>query len=126
MSRMFVPGPVDVADEVLQAQAAPMLLTAARNLKPSFGAPLKNPSNFFIPNIASFSRPPLELDCRKPPFATLSISAFFPLSTARLRIAGTRSRSTMEKMWIELAFEWDMPASPDRIADTVKKADSKP
>ena len=25
MSRMFVPGPVDVADEVLQAQAAPML-----------------------------------------------------------------------------------------------------
>ena len=26
MSRMFVPGPVDVADEVLQAQAAPMLL----------------------------------------------------------------------------------------------------
>ena len=25
MSRMFVPGPVDVADDVLQAQAAPML-----------------------------------------------------------------------------------------------------
>jgi aspartate aminotransferase-like enzyme len=25
MPRMFVPGPVDVADEVLQAQAAPML-----------------------------------------------------------------------------------------------------
>ena len=25
MPRMFVPGPVDVADEILQAQAAPML-----------------------------------------------------------------------------------------------------
>ena len=36
MSHMFVPGPVDVADEVLQAQAAPMLPHRSKQFEATF------------------------------------------------------------------------------------------
>ena len=36
MSRMFVPGPVDVADDVLQAQTAPMLPHRSKEFEATF------------------------------------------------------------------------------------------
>ena len=99
MSRMFVPGPVDVADEVLQAQAAPMLPHRSKEFEAIFRRTSeKSQATLLYQITASFSPPHLELDCRKLPFAILWISVSFPLSTARLRIAGTRSPYRMERM----------------------------
>ena len=42
MSRMFVPGPVDVADEVLQAQAAPMLPHRSKEFEAIFRRTAEN------------------------------------------------------------------------------------
>jgi hypothetical protein len=54
MSPMFIPGPVDVAPEVLAAQAKPMLPTAVRSSKQSSIGRKKKSENCFIPIIVFF------------------------------------------------------------------------
>jgi predicted phosphoserine aminotransferase len=121
MSRMFVPGPVDVADEVLQAQAAPMLPHRSKEFETIFRRASEKAQQLFYTNYRVF----------------LAASSGTGLQEAAIRnfvhkrvlsvVNGAFADRWYEvavyngKEVDELAFDWDTPASPGRIADTVKK-----
>jgi len=121
MSRMFVPGPVDVADEVLQAQAAPMLPHRSKEFETIFRSASEKAQQLFYTKYRVF----------------LTASSGTGLQEAAIRnfvhkrvlsiVNGAFADRWYEvavyngKDAEELAFDWDTPASPDRIADAVKK-----
>jgi len=121
MSRMFVPGPVDVADEVLQAQAAPMLPHRSKEFESIYRRASEKSQGLFYTRSRVF----------------LTASSGTGLQEAAIRnFVNKRVLSIVNgafaDRWYEvavsngkdaekLAFDWDAPASPDRIADTVRK-----
>jgi len=120
MSRMFVPGPVDVAAEVLQAQAAPMLPHRSREFETIYRRASEKSQKLFYTDHRVF----------------LTASSGTGLQEAAIRnFVDKRVLSIVNgafaDRWYEVAvsngkdveklsFEWDAPASPDRIADTVR------
>ena len=120
MSRMFVPGPVDVADEVLQAQAAPMLPHRSKEFEAIYRRASEKAQQLFYTQYRVF----------------LTASSGTGLQEAAIRnFVNKRVLSVVNgafaDRWYEvavsngkdaekLAFEWDTPASPERIADTVR------
>ena len=120
MSRMFVPGPVDVADEVLQAQTAPMLPHRSKEFEAIYRRASEKAQGLFYTQYRVF----------------LTASSGTGLQEAAIRnFVNKRVLSVVNgafaDRWYEvavyngkdveeLAFEWDAPASPDRIADTVR------
>lgn len=121
MSRMFVPGPVDVADEVLQAQAAPMLPHRSKEFEATYRRASEKAQQLFYTQYRVF----------------LTASSGTGLQEAAIRnFVDKRVLSVVNgafaDRWYEvavsngkdaekLAFEWDAPASPDLVADTVRK-----
>jgi predicted phosphoserine aminotransferase len=121
MPRMFVPGPVDVADEVLQAQAMPMLPHRSKEFETIFRRASEKSQQLFYTNYRVF----------------LTASSGTGLQEAAIRnfvhkrvlsiVNGAFANRWFEvavyngKEVDELAFEWDTPASPDQVADTVKQ-----
>jgi aspartate aminotransferase-like enzyme len=121
MSRMFVPGPVDVADEVLRAQAAPMLPHRSKEFEATYRRASEKAQKLFYTQYRVF----------------LTASSGTGLQEAAIRnFVDTRVLSVVNgafaDRWYEvavsngkeaekLAFEWDTPASPERIADAVRK-----
>ncbi len=120
MSRMFVPGPVDVADDVLQAQTAPMLPHRSKEFEATFRRASEKAQQLFYTRYRVF----------------LTASSGTGLQEAAIRnFVNKRVLSVVNgafaDRWYDvavsngkdaekLAFEWDMPASPERIADTVR------
>lgn len=120
MSHMFVPGPVDVADEVLRAQAAPMLPHRSKEFEAIFRRASEKAQQLFYTSYRVF----------------LSASSGTGLQEAAVRnLVNQRVLSVVNgafaDRWYEVArsngkdaeklsFEWDVPASPERIADAVK------
>ena len=120
MSRMFVPGPVDVADEVLQAQAAPMLPHRSREFEATYRRASEKAQQLFYTRYRVF----------------LTASSGTGLQEAAIRnFVDKRVLSVVNgafaDRWYEvavsngkeaekLAFEWDTPASPERIADAIR------
>jgi len=118
---MFVPGPVDVADEVLQAQAAPMLPHRSKEFEAIYRRAAEKSQQLFYTKYRVF----------------LTASSGTGLQEAAIRnFVNKRVLSIVNgafaERWYEvavyngkevdeLAFAWDTPASPDRIADAVKK-----
>jgi len=121
MSRMFVPGPVDVADEVLQAQAAPMLPHRSKEFEAIYRRASEKSQGLFYTKHRVF----------------LTTSSGTGLQEAAIRnFVNKRVLSVVNgafaDRWYEVAvsngkdveklfFDWDAPASPDRIADAVRK-----
>jgi predicted phosphoserine aminotransferase len=121
MPRMFVPGPVDVADEVLQAQTAPMLPHRSKEFEAIYRRASEKAQQLFYTKHRVF----------------LTASSGTGLQEAAIRnFVDKRVLSVVNgafaDRWYEvavsngkqvekLAFEWDVPASPERIADTVRK-----
>ena len=120
MPHMFVPGPVDVADEVLQAQAAPMLPHRSKEFEATYRRASEKAQQLFYTQYRVF----------------LTASSGTGLQEAAIRnFVDKRVLSVVNgafaDRWYEvavsngrdaekLAFEWDTPASPERIADTVR------
>ena len=121
MPRMFVPGPVDVADEVLQAQAAPMLPHRSKEFEAIYRRASEKSQGLFYTRHRVF----------------LTASSGTGLQEAAIRnFVNKRILSIVNgafaERWYEVAvsngkdadklsFDWDAPASPDRIADTVRR-----
>ncbi|GAB4457296.1 MAG: alanine--glyoxylate aminotransferase family protein [Anaerolineales bacterium] len=121
MSRMFVPGPVDVADEVLQAQTAPMLPHRSKEFEAIYRRTAEKARQVFYTQYRVF----------------LTASSGTGLQEAAIRNFVQRRvlsvvNGAFADRWYEvavsngkeaekLAFDWDTPASPERIADTVRK-----
>ncbi|MBI4762410.1 MAG: alanine--glyoxylate aminotransferase family protein [Chloroflexi bacterium] len=121
MSRMFVPGPVDVADEVLQAQAKPMLPHRSKEFEAIYRRAAEKAQQVFYTQYRVF----------------LTASSGTGLQEAAIRNFVQRRvlsvvNGAFADRWYEVAvsngkeaekltFDWDTPASPERIADTVRK-----
>lgn len=120
MSRMFVPGPVDVADEVLQAQTAPMLPHRSKEFEAIFRRASEKSQQLFYTKYRVF----------------LTASSGTGLQEAAIRNFVHKKvlsvvNGAFADRWYEVAvyngkevdelpLEWDTPASPDKVADTVK------
>ena len=121
MPRMFVPGPVDVADEVLQAQTAPMLPHRSKEFEATYRRASEKARQLFYTQHRVF----------------LTASSGTGLQEAAIRnFVNQRVLSVVNgafaDRWYEvavsngknvekLAFEWDTPASPERVADAIQK-----
>ncbi len=120
MSRMFVPGPVDVADEVLQAQAKPMLPHRSKEFEAIYKNVSEKSQQLFYTEHRVF----------------LTASSGTGLQEAAIRNFVNKKvlscvNGAFAERWYEvavyngkdaeeLAFEWDEPVSPDRVAEAVK------
>ncbi len=121
MSRMFVPGPVDVADEVLQAQAQPMLPHRSKEFEAIYRRVSEKSQQLFFTNYRVF----------------LTASSGTGLQEAAIRNFVHRNvlvcvNGAFAERWYDVAvsngkqaeklsFEWDQPVDPDRVAEAVKK-----
>ena len=120
MPRMFVPGPVDVDDEVLQAQAQPMLPHRSKEFEDIFRRASEKAQKLFYTQ----SR------------VLLSASSGTGLQEAAVRNLVNKKvlscvNGAFADRWYEVAlsngkevekleFDWDEPVSPKRVADVVK------
>ncbi len=121
MSRMFVPGPVDVAEEVLQAQTQAMLPHRSKEFEEIFRRASEKSQKLFYTNFRVF----------------LTASSGTGLQEAAIRNFVNRKvlscvNGAFADRWYEvavtngkdaekLAFEWDQPVDADRVADSVKR-----
>jgi predicted phosphoserine aminotransferase len=117
---MFVPGPVDVADEVLQAQAQPMLPHRSKEFEALFRKASEKAQKLFYTGYRVF----------------LAASSGTGLQEAAIRNFVDRKvlscvNGAFADRWYEvaisngkevekLAFEWDQPVNPDRVAAAIK------
>jgi predicted phosphoserine aminotransferase len=120
MSRMFVPGPVDVDDEVLQAQAQPMLPHRSKEFEEIFRRASEKAQQLFFTRHRVF----------------LTASSGTGLQEAAVRNFVDRkvlscANGAFADRWYEVAvsngkevqkleFEWDQPVDPERVAAAVK------
>lgn len=121
MPHMFVPGPVDVADEVLQAQAAPMLPHRSKEFEAIYRRVSEKARQLFFTQRRVF----------------LTASSGTGLQEAAIRNFVDKKalacvNGAFADRWYEVAVtngkdaeklseEWDQPLRPDRVADTVKR-----
>lgn len=121
MTRMFVPGPVDVDDEILQAQAQPMLPHRSQEFEAIFQRTAEKAQQLFFTHNRVF----------------LSASSGTGLQEAAIRnLVDQRvlscANGAFGNRWYDvavsngkeaekLAFEWDEPVNPERVAAAVKK-----
>jgi predicted phosphoserine aminotransferase len=118
---MFVPGPVDVADEVLQAQAKAMLPHRSKEFEAIYKNTAEKSQGLFYTKYRVF----------------LTASSGTGLQEAAIRNFVSRKvlccvNGAFADRWYEVAvyngkdaeelsFEWDEPVNPDRVADAVKE-----
>ncbi|OIN92857.1 MAG: hypothetical protein AUJ21_06410 [Anaerolineae bacterium CG1_02_58_13] len=121
MPHMFVPGPVDVADEILQAQAAPMLPHRSKEFEAIYRRVSEKAQQLFFTQRRVF----------------LTASSGTGLQEAAIRNFVDKKalacvNGAFADRWYEVAVsngkdaeklseEWDQPLRPDRVADTVKR-----
>ena len=120
MSRMFVPGPVDVADEVLQAQAAPMLPHRSKEFEAIFRRTAEKAQQLFYTQYRVF-----QIAGSGTGLQEAAIRNFVDK-----RVLSVVNGAFADRWWEvavsngkdveKLSFDWDAPASPDRIADAVR------
>jgi predicted phosphoserine aminotransferase len=120
---MFVPGPVDVDDEVLQAQAQPMLPHRSKEFEAIFRRASEKAQQLFFTRHRVF----------------LTASSGTGLQEAAIRNFVDRKvlscvNGAFADRWYEvavsngketekLAFEWDEPVDPDHVAAAVKSGE---
>ncbi|MBN1453748.1 MAG: alanine--glyoxylate aminotransferase family protein [Anaerolineales bacterium] len=120
MPRMFVPGPVDVADEVLQAQTQPMLPHRSVEFEEIFRNASVKAQQLFYTQYRVF----------------LTASSGTGLQEAAIRNFVNRKvlscvNGAFAERWYDvavsngkevhkLAFEWDQPVDPERVVAAVK------
>ncbi len=121
MPRMFVPGPVDVADEVLQAQTRPMLPHRSKEFEAIYRRASEKSQQLFFTGQRVF----------------LTASSGTGLQEAAIRNFVDRKvlscvNGAFADRWYEVALsngkeveklseEWDQPIRPERVAEMVRK-----
>jgi len=118
---MFVPGPVDVSDEVLQAQTKAMLPHRSKEFEATYKNTSEKAQELFYTKHRVF----------------LTASSGTGLQEAAIRNFVSKKvlscvNGAFAERWFEVAvyngkdveelsFEWDEPVNPDRVAEAVKK-----
>ncbi|HET9587665.1 MAG TPA: alanine--glyoxylate aminotransferase family protein [Anaerolineales bacterium] len=120
MSRMFVPGPVDVADEVLQAQAAPMLPHRSKEFEAIYRRTSEKSQQLFYTNDRVFLTASSGTGLQEAAVRNFVNRRVLSVCNGAFADRWYEVAVSNGKEAVKLSFEWDQPASPDRIADTVK------
>jgi len=120
MSRMFVPGPVDVDDEVLQAQAQPMLPHRSKEFEEIFRRASEKARELFLTQnrvfLSASSGTGLQEAAIRNFVEEKVLSCVNGAFADRWYDVAVSNGKDVEK----LAFEWDQPVDPDRVAAAVK------
>ena len=121
MPRMFVPGPVDVDDEVLQAQAQPMLPHRSKEFEAIFRRASEKAQQLFYTHnrviLSASSGTGLQEAAIRNFVDKKVLSCVNGAFADRWYDVAVSNGKDTEK----LAFEWDQPVDPDHVAATVKK-----
>jgi len=120
MPRMFVPGPVDVDDEVLQAQAQPMLPHRSQEFEAIFRHTAEKAQQLFLTQqrvlLSASSGTGLQEAAIRNLVDRRVLSCVNGAFADRWYDVAVSNGKDVEK----LAFEWDQPVNPDRVAAAVK------
>jgi predicted phosphoserine aminotransferase len=121
MSRMFVPGPVDVADEVLRAQTAPMLPHRSKEFEATFRRTAEKLQQIFYTRHRVFQFAASGTGLQEAAIRNLVNKRVLSVVNGAFADRWHEVAISNGKDAEKLAFEWDAPASPDRIADTLRQ-----
>jgi aspartate aminotransferase-like enzyme len=117
---MFVPGPVDVADEVLQAQAAPMLPHRSREFEAIFRRTAEKAQQLFYTQNRVFQFAASGTGLHEAAVRNFINKRVLSVANGAFSDRWYDVAVSNGKDVQKLSFEWDTPASPERIADTVR------
>jgi predicted phosphoserine aminotransferase len=118
---MFVPGPVDVADDVLQAQAAPMLPHRSKEFEAIYRRASEKSQDLFYTKYRVFLTASSGTGLQEAAIRNFVNKRVLSIVNGafadRWYEVGVSNGKDVEK----LAFDWDKPASPDVVADAIKR-----
>jgi len=118
---MFVPGPVDVDDEILQAQALPMLPHRSKEFEEIFRRVSEKAQEVFLTRqrvlLSASSGTGLQEAAIRNLVDKKVLSCVNGAFADRWYDVAVSNGKDVEK----LAFEWDQPVDPDRVAAAIKK-----
>jgi aspartate aminotransferase-like enzyme len=117
---MFVPGPVDVADEVLQAQAAPMLPHRSKEFEALYRRASEKSQQLFYTIYRVFLTASSGTGLQEAAVRNFVNQRVLSVVNGAFADRWYEVAVSNGKDAVKLSFEWDQPASPDRVADTVK------
>ena len=120
MSRMFVPGPVDVADEVLQAQAAPMLPHRSKEFEAIYRRASEKSQGLFYTQYRVFLTASSGTGLQEAAIRNFVHKRVLSVVNGAFADRWYEVAASNGKDVEKIAFEWNTPASPDRIADAVR------
>lgn len=121
MTRMFVPGPVDVDDEILQAQAQPMLPHRSQEFETIFRRTAEKAQQLFFTQHRVFLSASSGTGLQETAIRNLVDQRVLSCSNGAFGNRWYEVAVSNGKEAEKLAFEWDEPVNPDRVAAAVKK-----
>ena len=121
MSRMFVPGPVDVADEVLRAQTAPMLPHRSKEFEATFRRTAEKLQQVFYTQYRVFQFAASGTGLQEAAIRNLVNKRVLSVVNGAFADRWYEVAVSNGKETEKLSFEWDTPASPEQVADAVRK-----
>ncbi|HLF73513.1 MAG TPA: alanine--glyoxylate aminotransferase family protein, partial [Anaerolineales bacterium] len=120
MPHMFIPGPVDVADEVLQAQAAPMLPHRSKEFEAIYRRASEKSQQLFYTMYRVFLTASSGTGLQEAAVRNFVDQRLLSVINGAFADRWYEVAVSNGKDAVKLSFEWDTPASPDRIADALK------
>lgn len=121
MHRMFVPGPVDVADEVLQAQAAPMLPHRSKEFEAIYRRASEKAQQLFLTQYRVFLTASSGTGLQEAAIRNFVDKKVLSCVNGAFAERWHEVAASNGKETEKLAFEWDQPVAPERVAEAVQR-----
>jgi predicted phosphoserine aminotransferase len=122
---MFVPGPVDVDDEVLQAQAQPMLPHRSKEFEKIFRRASEKAQKLFLTQNRVFLSASSGTGFQEAAIRNLVDKKVLSCVNGAFANRWYDVAVTNGKEVEKLEFEWDQPVDPERVAATAKNGGFK-
>jgi aspartate aminotransferase-like enzyme len=119
MSPMFVPGPVDVADEVLQAQAQPMLPHRSKEFEAIFQRASDKARQVFFTNQRVFLTASSGSGLQEAAVRNLARSRILSCTNGAFGDRWHEVALSNGKQADLLEFPWNQPVTPERVFDVL-------
>jgi aspartate aminotransferase-like enzyme len=121
MSRMFVPGPVDVDDEVLRAQAQPMVPHRSKEFEALYRRAAEKAQQLFFTQNRVFLSASSGTGFQEAAVRNLADQHILSCVNGAFAERWYEVASTNGKQADRLEFEWDQPVSPAAVTEALKK-----
>jgi len=118
---MFVPGPVDVADEVLQAQAAPMLPHRSKEFEAIYRRASEKAQQLFLTQYRVFLTASSGTGLQEAAIRNFVDKKVLSCVNGAFAERWHEVAASNGKETEKLAFEWDQPVAPERVAEAVQR-----